>query len=120
MCLFGENFAQTQPSRLDFQCFFFSGLHPFPVHDPEPRSSRMFSSPGIISNPLDLGEGSSPPETRPLCVLGGVGGGSTSCLLEASPQGFCLLSVGHLSTGSTALVPLSCSVRVHIFKYLET
>ncbi|MXQ80952.1 hypothetical protein E5288_WYG012682 [Bos mutus] len=52
VCLFGENFAQTQPSRLDFQCFFSSGLHTLPVREPEPKSSRMFSS-GIVLHMLN-------------------------------------------------------------------
>lgn len=54
--------------------------------DPEPKTQQdvFFSWYLIATSYPDLGKGSSPPEIRPLCVLGDGNGGNHFCHLEAS------------------------------------
>lgn len=65
---------QAQPFLLDLQCVLRSSeLHLLPMLDPEPKSHQdVFFSWCLIGTTgyMDLGKGGSPPEIRPLCVLG--------------------------------------------------
>lgn len=72
--------------------------------DPEPKTQQdvFFSWYLIATSYPDLGKGSSPPEIRPLCVLGDGNGGNDFCHLEASQW---LLSC-HFDTSRMAVLPV--------------